>query len=215
VALNVGNNLDATGATIAGGSVTQTTSTTNSSTTNNRNVHRGGFHVRFGLGAAALVILVGGVYGIGKAISSSDITQQAGLSGATGTLQQIRQAELDENPSTYCRLASQNNSNACRSFMSASFATTSATVKAQLPSVAFGAGSGSSETVGFPVLVGTRQIGRIDMEWTGSRWQLEAGEYDMLLLDGGLLHGAVEAVDGTGSFGTGSSGSSGPFGTSG
>ena len=185
VSISAGGAVNANGANIAGRDVN------NTSVQKTRNL-------RFSLGGLAIVVLSLAGYGIHQALTSSSVVNTAGVAGATGTLQQLQQAEQNNDPSSWCFLASSSDSATCRSLLGEAWETGgSQSDRSQIGQIGIGAASGSGETYTFNLQYRGHSYG-VEMQWTGERWELLPEMYDFAIMDGGIFTAVIETSAGQG-----------------
>jgi hypothetical protein len=194
VSMRAEGNIGINYATIAGRDVT--TTNTNNNTVNNDNRNR---NIRIGLGGLVAVVLL--YFGIHAATgSATDVVYKAGVAGATGTVQQMQGAEQKGDASTWCFLASANDSSTCQALMGNGFTTTeSQQLRDQIPQISIGSPTGSGGTYTYDLIYQGHSYA-VQMVWNGKRWQLNQLQYYGGLNDGGIFTAAIEVAHGKGAF---------------
>jgi hypothetical protein len=191
VSLNAGENVRIDGSTIAGRDAYSTTVHDN----RKRNVRIG-----LGLGSLAVLAVVGIGTGLHEASGSSgqSVVFESGAPGAAGTLRQLQQAEEQGDAATWCFLASSTSSSTCEGLLSNGFSTgASAQDRDQLSQISIGQPAGGGDTYTFTL--GYRGHGyRVQLEWTGQRWELNRLIYLGALNDGGVFTAVIETAEGKG-----------------
>lgn len=189
---HVGGNLSAHGSNIAGGNQHFGDNVSGDKRVTN-------FRFRLGIGLFALVLVGGGGYYVVKQATSepTDVVYEEGLSGATGTVAALKQAELDGNAADWCFLASARSGEPCKDMMSAAFGG-NPDLRAELPDVEFGTATGSGSTAQADVSFRGKKMGIVPLQWDGERWALQTGVYYATINNGGLAMSAVATYHGCG-----------------
>lgn len=187
---SAGGNQDMSHARIAGRDINEQHRTTH--------IHKNR-KTRIGIGLAVVLLLGGGGYWAYHSLTSSstDVVYESGLQGAVDTASQLRQAELSGNADEWCFLGSATSGGTCRGLMSNSFSAAN-TRRPSLGDYTLGAAAGDGSQAQVPILHGTQQVGDVELEWTGSRWQLNSTVYLFAINNGGLMMTAAENAGGCG-----------------
>jgi hypothetical protein len=189
VHIGAGGNVGINNTRIAGRDIHEQT------TVNNDNRKR---NVRIGVGFGGLAIVLL-YFGIHAATSSAtDVVYKAGVAGATGTVQQMRQAEQKGNASTWCFLASSNDSSTCQALVGNGYTSSSSQqIRNQIPQISIGEPQGNGDTYTYDLIYAGHSY-PVQMVWTGKRWQLNPGQYYAALNDDGVFSAVVEVAHGDG-----------------
>jgi hypothetical protein len=192
--IKAGGNFNAENSVIAG----HTANVTHDNRVTNNNRKR---TVRISIGGAIIVVLALIGYGVHETISPSSIVETPGQAGATGTLQQIQQAEESGDASSWCFLASSHNSQTCRAALGAGWMSNGSVAnRGHVNEISISAPTGGGDTYVYSLDYRGHAYGGIEMQWNGQRWELLPGIYDVALVDGGVFAALLEAVQGQGSF---------------
>lgn len=162
-------------------------------------------NIRLSIGSAIIVVLALIGYGVHKALTPSSIVDTPGVSGATGTLQQIQQAEESGDSSSWCFLSSSHNSQTCRAALGAGWMSNGSIAnRGHVNEITIGGptngGGSSSSTYVYSLDYRGHAYGGVEMQWNGQRWELLPGIYDLALVDGGVFTAVLETAQGQGSF---------------
>lgn len=161
-------------------------------------------NTRISIGGAVVVVVLALVgYGVHAAITPSSIVNTAGEAGAHGTLQQIQQAEEKGDSSSWCFLASSNNSQTCRAALGAGWMSSGSVAnRSRVGEIAIGGptNGSSGDTYVYSLSYQGHAYGGVEMQWDGQRWELLPGIYDLALVDGGIFSAVLETAQGQGSF---------------
>jgi hypothetical protein len=191
VSINGHGDVHISGSDIAGRDITKNTTTINK--------HR---HFQLGIGLAAIAVVATAAVGIHIATSSSSsqgIVYTAGAPGAKGTIAQMQQAEEAGDASSWCFLASSNDSSTCQALLSNGYsAPDSAAIRGQVADVTISQPSGGGDGYTFSLGYQGHSYPGVPLEWTGQRWQLSPAIYDICLNNGGLFASVVETAKGEG-----------------
>ncbi len=157
-------------------------------------------NVRIGVGFGSLAIVLL-YFGIHAALgSATDVVYQAGVQGATGTVQQLQKAEQNGDSSSWCFLASSHDSSTCEALISNGYTTTqSQQLRDQISQITIGSPSGSGGTYTYNLIYQGRNY-PVQMTWTGQRWELNPMDYYGALNDGGMFLAVIETAQGKGAF---------------
>src|SRR5579883_3225858 len=157
--------------------------------------------LRVSIGGAIIVVLALIGYGVHEVITPSSIVETSGQAGASGTLQQIQQAEEKGDSSSWCFLASSHNSQTCRAALGAGWMSNGSIAnRSHVDEITIGTPTGSGSTYVFALEYRGHAYGGVEMQWDGQRWELLPGIYDLALGDGGIFTAVLEAAQGQGSF---------------
>jgi hypothetical protein len=189
VTVSAHGNIGIRNSDIAGRDVNKNTTTINNK---QRNVKIG-----LGLGSVALIAVLG-VHALVKS-SSSSVVYEAGAAGATATLRQLQQAEANGDASSWCMLASSNDSSTCQSLLSNGYSSPeSAKIRSQVPQISVSEPTGSGDSYSFTLTYQGHSYPDVQLIWTGQRWELSPTIYYAGVNDGGVFSAVIETAHGQG-----------------
>lgn len=192
VSMRADGNIGITNSNVVGRDYTSTTT----NTVNNDNRRRN-FTIGLG-GLVAVVLLYFGVHA--ATASATGVVYKAGVAGATGTVQQMQQAEQKGDSSAWCFLASSHDSSTCQALIGNGFSTTeSQQLRDQISQITIGSPSGGGGSYTYDLIYQGHSYAVL-MSWTGQRWQLNPVDYYGALMDGGMFTAVVEVAQGKGAF---------------
>ncbi|MGC4956727.1 hypothetical protein ACLQ2P_26245 [Actinomadura citrea] len=154
-----------------------------------------------GIGAVLLLVLGFGLYGTVAAGSGIDtrVVFTEGASGARKTLESLKKAERSGNAKAWCELAQPGQEN-CTQKISAAFERAPESYRKEIDKVDAGSVSVSGSTATAMMRFRGEQQGTAHLERSRNRWQLNPGEYAVLLWAGGLYLSIVDAAHDNGPF---------------
>lgn len=150
-------------------------------------------NVRLGFGVVALVLLLGGggyVVATTLVPTATDVVSRKGLDGARGTVEAIRDAEVEQDAAEWCRLTSAGSGGTCRTVVASAF-TSRPELRAELPEVEIGAVTGSDTSAEVTLTFRGSVAGAVPMRWNGERWEVDRAAYLFSVNNGGLAMTAV------------------------
>lgn len=151
------------------------------------------------IGAVLVLVLGIGVYGTVTSWSGIDtrVVFTEGASGARKTLETLQKAEKAGNSDAWCELA-QPGSADCVQKISAVFERAPESYRKEIDKVEVGSVSVSDGTAVAIMRFRGKPQGSVRLKWSRNRWQLNAGDYTVLLWAGGLYLSIVDAAHNNG-----------------
>ena len=129
------------------------------------------------------------------ASGSTSVVYQAGEQGAVGTIQQLQQAEEKGESSTWCFLASSDDSGTCQALLANGYSTSeSATIRSQIPQISISDPAGGNSSYTFSLIYQGRTYPGVTLDWTGQRWELSPDLYYGALNDSGVFCAVIETA---------------------